>query len=142
MSSIEKFEIFAVDLPFRKLFKHAAAERASSYSLFVKCATDEGHVGYGECLPREYVTGESRDSAFKLLRYKVLPILLGMQLIPCSKSSRSWSNVTVKRRRTGPALTSRKPQRGVLSTSRSSIASGTLFKSLSDWDRCPDFPTT
>jgi L-Ala-D/L-Glu epimerase len=103
MSSIQKFEIFAVDLPFHKAFKHAAAERASSYSLFIKCATDEGHLGYGECLPREYVTGESRDSAFKLLRCKLLPNLLGMQfnslqqvksfLAECDgKAPKNWVN--------------------------------------------------
>jgi muconate cycloisomerase len=79
MPSIAKFEIFAVDLPFRKVFRHAAAERRSSYSLFVKCATDNGHIGYGECLPREYVTGESRDAAFELLRDLFLPRLLGME---------------------------------------------------------------
>jgi L-Ala-D/L-Glu epimerase len=103
MSSIKKFEIFAVDLLFRKAFKHAAAERASSYSLFVKCATEDGHLGYGECLPREYVTGESRDSAFKMLRYKLLPNLLGMQfhslqevksfLAECDgKAPKNWAN--------------------------------------------------
>ena len=79
MPSIVKFEIFAVDLPFQKAFKHAAAERHSSYSLFVKCTTDDGHGGYGECLPREYVTGEDRDVAFKLLRNAFLPRLLGMK---------------------------------------------------------------
>jgi L-alanine-DL-glutamate epimerase-like enolase superfamily enzyme len=61
------------------VFKHAAAERDSSHSLFVKCATDDGHVGYGECLPREYVTGESRDGAFKLLRDRLLPRMVGMK---------------------------------------------------------------
>lgn len=79
MSCISKFEIFAVDLPFRKAFKHAAAERDSSCSLFVKCATDDGHLGYGECLPREYVTGESRHKTFKLLRDELLPRMLGMK---------------------------------------------------------------
>ena len=44
--------VFAVDLPFQKAFKHAAAERHSSYSLFVKRTTYDGHGGYGECLPR------------------------------------------------------------------------------------------
>jgi L-alanine-DL-glutamate epimerase-like enolase superfamily enzyme len=79
MACIVKFEIFAVDLPFRKVFKHAAAERDSSDSLFVKCATDDGYAGYGECLPREYVTGESRNEAFKLLRDKLLPRMVGMR---------------------------------------------------------------
>jgi muconate cycloisomerase len=76
---IEKFELFAVDLPFRKAFKHAAAKRTSSCSIFLKCVSEDGHVGYGECLPREYVTGESRDGAFELLRNAILPRMLGMK---------------------------------------------------------------
>ncbi|MGD2074981.1 MAG: enolase C-terminal domain-like protein [Gammaproteobacteria bacterium] len=76
MAAITSFELFAVDLPFRKPFKHAAAERVSSYSLFLKCTTDTGDVGFGESLPREYVTGESRASAFAMLRDDILPRLL------------------------------------------------------------------
>jgi muconate cycloisomerase len=101
MPSISRFAIFAVDLPFRKVFKHAAAERDSSYSLFVKCTTDDGHVGYGECLPREYVTGENRNGVFKLLRDKILARMVGMKfssleqvkafLIECDgKAPESW----------------------------------------------------
>jgi len=76
MAAITSFELFAVDLPFRKPFKHAAAERTSSYSLFLKGTTDTGVVGFGESLPREYVTGESRTSAFAMLRDTILPRLL------------------------------------------------------------------
>jgi len=76
VAAIASFELSAVDLPFRKPFKHAAAERTSSYSLFLKCTTDSGVVGFGESLPREYVTGESRASAFAMLRDDILPRLL------------------------------------------------------------------
>ncbi len=76
MAGITSFGLFAVDLPFRKPFKHAAAERTSSYSLFLKCTTDSGAVGFGESLPREYVTGESRASAFAMLRDTILPRVL------------------------------------------------------------------
>jgi muconate cycloisomerase len=76
VAGITSFELFAVDLPFRKPFKHAAAERTSSYSLFLKCTTDTGAVGFGESLPREYVTGESRASAFAMLRDDILPRLI------------------------------------------------------------------
>jgi muconate cycloisomerase len=76
VAGISFFELSAVDLPFRKPFKHAAAERTSSYSLFLKCVTDSGTVGFGESLPREYVTGESRASAFAMLRDDILPRLL------------------------------------------------------------------
>ncbi|MEA2079024.1 MAG: enolase C-terminal domain-like protein [Pseudomonadota bacterium] len=79
MAGILSFELSAVELPFRKPFKHAAAERSSSYSLFLKCTTDSGAVGFGESLPREYVTGESRGSAFAMLRDNILPRLLGKQ---------------------------------------------------------------
>lgn len=77
MPRIERFEIYCVGLPFRRPFAHAAAVRSSSSSLFVKCIAETGAAGFGECLPREYVTGETRDGAFSLLRDRVLPRLLG-----------------------------------------------------------------
>lgn len=77
MAAVSGFELYAVELPFRKPFKHAAAERSSSYSLFLKCITDTGVIGFGESLPREYVSGESRASAFAMLRDDILPQLLG-----------------------------------------------------------------
>ncbi len=77
MPSIAHFELLAVDLPFRKPFKHSAAERSTSDSVFVRCQLDDGLTGYGETLPREYVTGESRDGAFAMLRDEILPKLVG-----------------------------------------------------------------
>ena len=77
MSTIKAFELRAVDLPFKNPFKHAAAERRSSYSILLKCVTEDGLAGFGECLPREYVTGESRHHAFNLLAEKILPRLVG-----------------------------------------------------------------
>ncbi|MCP3902394.1 MAG: hypothetical protein GY715_02065 [Planctomycetes bacterium] len=75
--SIARFELFAVDLPFRNPFKHAAAERTTSSSVFLKCVTESGATGWGECLPRDYVTGETRDGAFTMLEQRILPGLLG-----------------------------------------------------------------
>jgi muconate cycloisomerase len=76
---IQSFDIYSVDLPFKNPFKHSAAERASSYSLFLKCVTDSGAIGFGECLPREYVTGESRDGAMQMLAEAMLPRLVGRE---------------------------------------------------------------
>ncbi len=77
MSQITRFELFAVELPFRKPFKHAAAARTTSNSIFVKAVTDSGETGYGETLPRAYVTGETSASTFDLLAREILPRLLG-----------------------------------------------------------------
>lgn len=78
MVCVASFEIFAVDLPFRRVVAHSAASRSTSDSVFLRCTTDTGVVGFGECLPRAYVTGESRDGAYALLRDRVLPKLIGM----------------------------------------------------------------
>ncbi len=77
MARIKAFELFAIELPFKKVFKHAAADRTTSYSLMLKCIVQSGNIGFGECLPREYVTGESRDEAFALLQNQILPGLVG-----------------------------------------------------------------
>ncbi len=74
---IVRFRIHAMDLPFRRPFKHAAAERSTSDSILLECETEDGTIGFGECLPRAYVTGETRDGTFDLLREKVLPGLVG-----------------------------------------------------------------
>lgn len=87
MAAIRSFELFLLDIPFKHSFKHAAASRKTSSSIFLKCTVESGdgadspgvHYGYGECLPRSYVTGETRDGAFKLLQDTLLPALLGME---------------------------------------------------------------
>jgi muconate cycloisomerase len=75
---VRQLELLSVDLPFRHPFRHSAAARSSSESLLVKCLTDTGAIGFGESLPRAYVTGETRDDAFALLETSILPRLIGM----------------------------------------------------------------
>jgi L-alanine-DL-glutamate epimerase-like enolase superfamily enzyme len=77
MPTVTELRLFAVDLPFRTPFRHAAAERSTSESLFLRIRLDSGVQGWGECLPRSYVSGESREEAFALLRDAILPALLG-----------------------------------------------------------------
>jgi L-alanine-DL-glutamate epimerase-like enolase superfamily enzyme len=77
MPRIESFTVHAIDLPFRVKFEHAAASRRSSESLLVELRLDDGTTGWGESLPRVYVTGESRDGACELLAGSILPRLLG-----------------------------------------------------------------
>ena len=79
MARIKGFKLFATDLPFRVRFKHAASSRKTSSSLFLKCVIDNGAVGWGEALPRPYVTGETRDGACDLLAESVLERLVGKE---------------------------------------------------------------
>jgi L-alanine-DL-glutamate epimerase-like enolase superfamily enzyme len=77
MPTVTKLQLFAVDLPFKVTVRHAAAARTSSESLFLRVGLDNGAEGWGEALPRAYVSGEAREGAFALLRDTILPALAG-----------------------------------------------------------------
>jgi L-Ala-D/L-Glu epimerase len=77
MPTVTELQLFAVDLPFKVAFRHAAAARTTSESLFLRVGLDSGAQGWGESLPRAYVSGERREGAFALLRDSILPALAG-----------------------------------------------------------------
>src|SRR5215216_6563372 len=77
MPTVTELRLFAIDLPFKAAFRHAAAARTTSESLFLRMTLDGAVEGWGEALPRAYVSGESRQDAFALLRDQVLPALVG-----------------------------------------------------------------
>jgi L-Ala-D/L-Glu epimerase / N-acetyl-D-glutamate racemase len=77
MPTVTELQLFAVDLPFKAAFRHAAAARTTSESLFLRVGLDSGAQGWGESLPRAYVSGERRGGAFALLREAILPALVG-----------------------------------------------------------------
>ena len=79
MPVIRSFTLRALELPFRKPFKHAAKERWTSESILLECLLDDGSTGFGECLPRDYVSGESRDDAYDMLEKDLLPRLVGQE---------------------------------------------------------------
>lgn len=58
---IARYHIHRVNLPFRHAFTHALASRTSSESVMLEIVTTNGVHGFGECLPRDYVSGENRD---------------------------------------------------------------------------------
>lgn len=74
---ITGFELMAVDFPFRQAFVHAAKKRTGSETILLRCTTSTGGEGFGEALPRPYVTGESLDDTFDFLKASILPRLLG-----------------------------------------------------------------
>ncbi len=59
---------YRVRIPLRKAFSHARASRAVADNIVVEAAAESGTRGYGEGVPREYVTGETPESAMEFLR--------------------------------------------------------------------------
>ncbi|MBZ0188180.1 MAG: hypothetical protein K8F91_18165, partial [Candidatus Obscuribacterales bacterium] len=68
-------------LPFRLSFGHSLASRNNSENVLVKVVVEDAsgnrYDGYGESVPRDYVTGETIDGALKAIREEYIPRLTG-----------------------------------------------------------------
>jgi muconate cycloisomerase len=68
-----------VRIPLRKPFRHASHTRDATDNVIVRCVLEDQTQGFGEGVPRDYVTGETIDTALNLLRGSNL----AHQLEPC-----------------------------------------------------------
>jgi L-Ala-D/L-Glu epimerase len=62
-----------VRIPLKKPIRHASHTRTETDNVVVRCTLADSTTGYGEGVPREYVTGETIDSALALLKQSDLP---------------------------------------------------------------------
>lgn len=65
--TIQSLDLIHVAVPLKKPIRHASHERTTSDSLVVRVRLDGGETGYGEGVPRPYVTGETIESTFATL---------------------------------------------------------------------------
>lgn len=75
---IRRAEAFLIDIPFRFTFRHALASRKMTSNLVVRFEDESGAEGWGEGLPREYVTGEQPLESYRTLTETILPGLVGL----------------------------------------------------------------
>lgn len=73
-----RLDIFKTALPMRS-FEHAAATRKVAESIVVRLTSESGRVGWGETLPRDYVTGETLESVAADLESLFWPRMRGCQ---------------------------------------------------------------
>jgi muconate cycloisomerase len=77
---VERIEVVTASLPFRFSFGHALAERRASTNVYVQLTLTGGSRGFGEGVPRPYVTGESVEEVVSALVDRVGPALLGREV--------------------------------------------------------------
>jgi len=75
-SQIACVRIYPLSIPLRHTFRHAAHVRREADPVVVQIELASGVVGYGETLPRSYVTGESPESVARAIREDLLNDLL------------------------------------------------------------------
>ena len=73
---IEAITIYKLRIPFHQVFRHAAQSREESDAVIVRIEDGAGQIGYGEALPRPYVTGEDTSSMIAHLSEHLAPQLL------------------------------------------------------------------
>jgi muconate cycloisomerase len=82
---IVELTAYHVRIPLRRPIRHASHRRTETDNVVVRCVLEDRTEGHGEGVPRDYVTGETIDSAFDLLRRSDLPA----QLEPCPDFERA-----------------------------------------------------
>ncbi len=65
---VESMTIYQLRIPFHQSFRHALQSREESDAVVVKVTGSDGRSGYGESLPRSYVTGETTESMVARIR--------------------------------------------------------------------------
>lgn len=65
--AIARITAFHLELPLRWSIGHATASRRSSENVFAVVELTDGTVGFGEGIPRPYVTGETMESCWEAL---------------------------------------------------------------------------
>src|SRR6056297_2398130 len=83
---IARITIYRLELPLRQQIKHASAARSESTNVLVACQLRDGTTGWGEGVPRPYVTGETPEGAVRQLCRSRLD-----EQLP--RDCQSWSDV-------------------------------------------------
>jgi muconate cycloisomerase len=65
---IVELEARHVRIPLKRKISHASHVRTETDNVVVRCVLSDGAVGFGEGVPRDYVTGETIDFSLDLLK--------------------------------------------------------------------------
>jgi L-alanine-DL-glutamate epimerase-like enolase superfamily enzyme len=77
---VTQLSAFSVRIPLKRPIRHASHSRCDTNNLIVRATLEDGTQGFGEGVPRDYVTGETIESAIGVLQETPL----GEQLGPCA----------------------------------------------------------
>lgn len=77
--AIRSVTTYPLGIALRRKVSHAASERALAEPVVVEVELGSGATGYGETLPRRYVTGETVESVLESLERVFLPQLVKLK---------------------------------------------------------------
>ncbi|MFH2127878.1 MAG: enolase C-terminal domain-like protein [Pseudomonadota bacterium] len=99
---IKKLNAYLIHWPFNLAVSHSLADNTATDNIVVALVDGQGRVGYGEGVPRSYVTGETVQGSLEALQRDLAPLVLGASLEP--EEALGWLE-----KRGGPKLVDRCP---------------------------------
>ena len=79
---IEAVTIYKLRIPFQQTFRHASQSREESDAVILRIQDSDGQTGYGEALPRPYVTGETTTTMIAHVRSELAPKIFAQSWTP------------------------------------------------------------
>ncbi len=79
---VDALTIYRLRIPFHQAFSHALHSRDESDAVIVKITGSDGRSGFGEGLPRAYVTGETTESMIARIREFLAPRIFQESFYP------------------------------------------------------------
>jgi muconate cycloisomerase len=73
---VSELTSYHVRIPLRRAIRHASHRRTATDNLVIRCLLDDGTEGFGEGVPREYVTGETIAADLELLKRSQVAVQL------------------------------------------------------------------
>ncbi|MBW1710739.1 MAG: hypothetical protein JRF41_12875 [Deltaproteobacteria bacterium] len=74
--------VYLIKWPFTLPVEHSLARNVATENLIIKLDTADGLSGYGEGVPRVYVTGETTSGSLDSLKSTFLPLVLNQEIDP------------------------------------------------------------
>ena len=91
-----------VKWPFTLPVEHSLARNTATENLIVKLTDENGLSGYGEGIPRDYVTGETAPTALEGLKTSLLPLILNREIVSSEVFEKSRCSLSINQ---GASLT-------------------------------------
>jgi L-Ala-D/L-Glu epimerase / N-acetyl-D-glutamate racemase len=79
---IESVTIYQLGIPFKQTFRHALQSREESDAVIIKVTGSDGRSGFGESLPRSYVSGETTETMVARIRDHLMPNIFRQTFLP------------------------------------------------------------
>jgi L-Ala-D/L-Glu epimerase len=84
---IKKASVYLVKWQFTLPVQHSLATNIATENIILKIVDEHGNTGYGEGVPRSYVTGETVANSIEALKKEILPLIINRRFDPANALS-------------------------------------------------------